>query len=150
MGNSESQVSKTVVSTINPPGIPSPVSIYSQVTSVPLSPSTKLITIAGQVPVAEDGTVPGTLAEQIDLCLSRVGICLSAVGGKIPDLIRLVYYVTQNAHDPETTPRVFMDRLSPWLGGHGPASCYIVVAGLSHPEYMVEFEASAVVASKNK
>ncbi|KAI0006806.1 Endoribonuclease L-PSP/chorismate mutase-like protein [Xylariaceae sp. FL0662B] len=137
------------VSTINPPGIFS-LPIYSQVTSVPLSASTKLVTVAGQVPVTEDGTVPSTLVEQIDLCLSKVGICLSAAGAKIQDMTRLVYYVTQNAHNPETTPRVFVDRLTPWLGGHGPASCYIVVAGLSHPEYMVEFEAMAVVTSQSE
>jgi enamine deaminase RidA (YjgF/YER057c/UK114 family) len=30
-----------------------------------------------------------------------------------------------------------------WCGGHAPAATYLVVAGLAHPDFLVEIEAVA-------
>lgn len=92
------------------------------------------------------GETPSSLEEQIALCLSKIEMCLEAVQGTVHHLTRLVYYMVE--HNPETTPAVLVEKVLPFLKGHKPASCYLVVKALSQSEFLCEFEAQAIVPRK--
>ena len=130
------------VQILDPPSLGPINPVYANITVAPLGPS-NLVTIAGQVATTPSGSVPSTLEEQIDLCLSKLETCLSAVNGTVQNLTRLVYYFVE--HNPDTTPQLITQKALAWLKGHRPASCYLVVKSLSKPEFLCEFEAMAVV-----
>lgn len=103
-----------------------------------------MITIAGQPPVDPNGNTPDTLAEQIDLCLSRLSTCLTEAKAKKHDMIRLMYYFTEKAWEDPKALDLVTEKVMPWLDGHRPASCLLVVKSLSVPQFMCEFEAQAI------
>lgn len=135
-------MSNPLVKVLDPPSLGPTNPVYSNITIVSIG-DIKLVTIAGQVATTPTGEIPSTLEAQIDLCLSKVGTCLSAVGATVHDMTRLVYYFVE--HDPKTTPALITEKVKPFLQGHRPASCYLVVQSLSRPEFLCEFEAVAVV-----
>lgn len=134
-----------LVSTIDPPSLGPPNPVYAHITSVALSDTVTLITIAGQVAVGPKGNIPGTLGEQIDLCLARLKTCLAATDASVHDMTRFMYYITESAFADEGALSLVVEKVTPWLDGHRPASCFLVVKSLSRPEFMCEFEAQAVV-----
>ena len=56
-----------------------------------------------------------------------------------------MYYFTERAWEEEDALKLVIEVVGKWLGGHRPASCLLVVKGLSQPEFLCEFEAQAVV-----
>lgn len=119
--------------------------LYSNITTVQLSPTTSFITIAGQAATGADGTIPKSLPEQIDLCLSKLSVCLREAGATPRDLTKLTYYITERAWEEEDAMKVLLRHVGPWLEGHRPASSLLVVRRLSRPEFLCEFEGQAVV-----
>lgn len=128
----------------DPPSLGPANPVYANITTVPLSPSATLITVAGQVATRPDGTIPSTLPEQIDLCLSKLETCLSSVDAKIENLTRFMYYFTENAFQGKETLDLVIEKVGAWLKGHRPASCFLVVKSLSRKEFFCEFEGMAV------
>ena len=135
----------SLVQTIDPQSLGPGHPLFANVTAVPLSPTVKFITISGQVATQTDGRVPKGLRAQMELCLSKVATCLEASGARIEDMTRLMYYFTERAWNQEDALKVVMDTAAPWLQGHRPASCCLIVKSLSEPQYLCEFEAQAVV-----
>ena len=131
-----------LVQVLDPPSLGPSNPVFANITIVPIG-DIKLVTISGQPASTASGDVPPSLDEQIDLCLSRIGTCLSAVGATVHDLTRLVYYFVE--HDPKTTPALITEKAMAFLNGHRPTSCYLVVKSLSTPEFLCEFEATAIV-----
>lgn len=141
------------VEPLDPPSFKHPNPLYSSYTSVQLSPTSKLITIAGQV--AEDpvtNAVPEGLPAQIDLCLSRISTILDHAGATKKDITRFMYYIAQPAIDKfdekeggGSALKVIAGKVGNWLEGHRPASCYMRVFGMSEDKYCCEFECMAVV-----
>lgn len=141
------------VELVDPPSFKHPHPLYASYTSVPLAPTTKLITVAGQV--AQDpitNAVPQGLAAQIDLCLSRISAILDHAGATKKDITRLMYYIAQPAVDELESKegegaalKVIGGKVGAWLEGHRPASCYLRVFGMSDPKFCCEFECMAVV-----
>lgn len=137
---------------IDPPALGPGHPLYAHITSVPIGGST-LLTIAGQVPrippTKENPhphpSAPSGLRAQMELCLSRLSICLEASGAKVTDLTRLMYYFTERAWEEEDAMKLVTEVVGKWLGGHRPASVLLVVKGLSQPEFLCEFEGQAVV-----
>lgn len=123
-------------------GPPHPSGVFSNITTVHVG-DTNFVTIAGQIADSPTGETPSTIEEQIAVCLSKLKRSLEAVHGTVHHLTRLAYYMVE--HVPETTPGLPVEQVLPWLEGHKPASCYLVVKALSKPEYLCEFEAQAVV-----
>lgn len=136
------KMSSRLVETLDPSSLGPSNPVYANVTTVPIG-DMNFVTIAGQVATTPTGEVPSSLEEQIDLCLSKLETCLSAVHGTVHHLTRLVYYFVE--HNPETTPGLITEKAKAFLDGHRPASCYLVVKALSKPEFLCEFEAVAVV-----
>ena len=144
----------SLVKTLDPPslGIPNPA--YAAITAAQLSPTASLYTIAGQV--AEDpvnGSVPPGFAEQIDLCLRRIDLCLEYIGATKADMTRFIYYIRQGAIDDYDKGKgkgsardVLTGKAMAWLEGNRPASCYCRSYGMSDDIYHCEFEAMVVIA----
>jgi enamine deaminase RidA (YjgF/YER057c/UK114 family) len=142
------------VKIIDPPTLGKPNPLYAAITAAPLSPSSTLYTISGQV--AEDpstGTVPAGLAAQLPICLQRIDLCLEHIGAKKTDVIRLMYYIRQGAvEEYEATEgkgaglKLIGGEVGKWLEGHRPASCYNRSFGMSEDRYACEFEAMVVLS----
>ncbi|KAH8810717.1 Endoribonuclease L-PSP/chorismate mutase-like protein [Xylogone sp. PMI_703] len=137
----------------DPPQFAAPHPLYSSFTTVPLSPTTNLVTISGQV--AEDietGETPSDLASQVDLCLYRLSACLESAGAGKKDIIRFMYYISQRAvkefdekEGEGQAVRLIGGKAGKWLEGHRPASCFLRVFGMSDDKFLCEFECMAVV-----
>ena len=93
------------------------------------------MTIAGRVPTRSDGSVPPTLAEQMDLCFAKIKACLEAADGSVKDLPRVIYYVV--AYNPDKTYELVVEKSTGFLQGHRPASCFLGVQILSRKEFCV-------------
>jgi enamine deaminase RidA (YjgF/YER057c/UK114 family) len=62
-------------------------------------------------------------------------------GGMIKrDVVKLTVFVTQPGPEALAVYRTLRDE---WLEGHAPTATYLVVAGLAHPDFLVEIEAIA-------
>lgn len=73
--------------------------LYAHITSIPISLECTLHNTSGQVPIPDSiyGTtsIPTTLSEQIDICLSRISLCLGHLGAKISDIAVLKYFMVE-------------------------------------------------------
>ncbi|KAF2168089.1 hypothetical protein M409DRAFT_21534 [Zasmidium cellare ATCC 36951] len=126
--------------------------IYSAMTAVPLSPHTTQYYISGQTGVdPTTNELPPDLESQLDNVLKRLSICLDYIGAKKTDLATFHYYFRQPAvedldgRELEGARKVVHSKVSPWLEGHRPASCYSRTFGMSHPKFLCEISATAVV-----
>ena len=139
---------------IDPPALGASNALFAAITAVPLSSTSTLYTISGQV--AEDpvtGRTPPDLSSQLDICLRRLDICLTPVDAKKTDITRFMYYIKQSAIDDldgqqgnGTALKLIVEKAGKWLKGHRPASCYNRVFGMSDDKFLCEFEAMVVLA----
>lgn len=98
--------------------------------------------IAGQLARDRDGNLVGRgdMRAQIEQVGKNLQQCLAAAGAKLDDLVKTTTYVTDIEEffkHAETRMRYF----SPAL----PTSTTVEVRRLSHPDFMVEVEAVAVI-----
>ncbi len=121
---------------INPPDIAAPVSRYSQGVSAPQS--ARWLHVSGQVGVAPDGRLLDGFAAQMERSLLNLLAVLAADGMTVSNLVKITVFITR-ASDIAVY-REIRDRL---LAGHPPASTLLIVAGLAHPDYLVEIEGVA-------
>ena len=117
----------------DPPG-------YSQIIKV--TDAKALLFLAGQVPYAMDGGVAhvGDFKAQARQVFGAVKAHLEAAGGKLTDVVKITTYLTDVRYRMDF--RVVRDE---FFGVRGPASTMIEVSSLSHPDYMIEIEAIAVI-----
>lgn len=120
---------------------------YSHICSTPLLPTSKLITIAGQIGRFGDpssgNTTPSSFLEQVSIALQNVQTCLEAAGAKKTDIVQVKQYVVDIAgHDYKGRVELYVE----WMGGHKPPSTLIGVQGLATKELLYEIEVMAVVS----
>ena len=65
---------------------------------------------------------------------------VEAAGGTLADVVKITTYVTDVRYRLDF--RVVRDE---FFGQRGPASTMVEVSSLSHPDYMIEVEAIAVI-----
>ena len=110
--------------------------------------------ISGQVPISDAiyGTtsIPTTLPEQIDICLSRISLCLDHLGARIIDIAVLKYFMVERFYEYEGNEglETVGAKVGSWLKGHRPASTLLVVKGLSQREFACEFEATVYLGKQ--
>lgn len=107
-----------------------------------------LVFVSGLVPRDRDGNNigKGDMAAQIRQIGENLRLSLEAAGGSLKDLVRVCIYVT----DIDEFFR-HVDVRQQYLGEALPTSSTIGVSRLSHPDFMVEIEAFAVLdESKEK
>jgi 2-iminobutanoate/2-iminopropanoate deaminase len=100
--------------------------------------ATRWLHIAGQVGIKPDGTLAQGFAAQTERCWANLFAVLAGAGMTKRDLVKITVFVT--APDRVALYREIRDRV---LEGHAPAATYLVVAGLAHPDYLVEIEGVA-------
>ena len=117
----------------DPPG-------YSQ--AIKVTGAQTILFLAGQVPYEMDGTVKhrGDFRGQARAVFGAVKALVEAGGGNLANVVKITPYVTDVRYRLDF--RVVRDEV---FGQKGPASTMVQVASLSHPDYMIEVEALAVV-----
>ena len=81
------------------------------------------------------------IAKQVNQALDNLETVLQQAGLSLANVVRLNYYTTDMAAFLKAGP-VFGPRLA--MAGCKPSSTLLAVAGLFHPDVMIEIEATAV------
>ena len=124
----------------SPDDLPAPAG-YSHVVTIPAG---RLVWTSGQVAMGPDRSMAaaGDWEAQTRLALENVGRALAAAGTSWPDVVKLTFFVV----DVSALPTIravrdeFVDTASP------PTSSLVQVAGLFHPDLLLEVEAVAHLA----
>ena len=132
------------VDTLNPPSMPTPVGLYS---NLGITSGGRLAFIAGQLAVAEDGTIvgEGDIDTQIERCFRNIELALEALGAGWPQLVKMTTYVTSDdaiADFYRVRERLFATFFP---NRAYPPNTLLVVKRLVRPEFMVEIEGVAMV-----
>ncbi|RDW56518.1 hypothetical protein BP5796_13159 [Coleophoma crateriformis] len=138
-------MSSTGRQVFNPESLPSLHPSYSHISVTPLQPTSKLITIAGQVALdASTNTIPSSFGDQVELALANVKTCLDAAGAKITDIINVRQYIVNiTEHDYATRVALY----GKFMDGHKPPNTLVGVQGLAKKEFLFEIEVMAVLSS---
>lgn len=132
--------------TFNPPGHNTFAPTYSHISSISISPTSTLISIAGQVGHdSTTNTIPPTLAEQCTLAFANVDKCLAAAGAKKEDIVQVRQYVVNLLRDGEGQDIEGPRRYAEWMGGLKPPSTRLGVQTLAHKDLLYEIEVVCVV-----
>jgi enamine deaminase RidA (YjgF/YER057c/UK114 family) len=109
---------------------------YSHTVSIPRG---RLVWTSGQVPMDAERSVPAGWEAQTRLVFGNVGRALRAAGADWPDVVKLTIFAV-DVSELETIRAVrdeFVDTAKP------PTSSLVQVAGLVHPDWLIEVEAVA-------
>ena len=113
---------------------------FSQAMEVPEG---RRIMLSGQVGVdAQERTVGPGVAEQTATALDNVEKVLAAVGGDLSHVIMLRLYIVESAREQQEP---IAEALRQRFPHNPPPSSWIIVSGLSLPQWLIEIEAEAVV-----
>lgn len=146
---------------INPSTVRSPPASYSHVRVTPLGAGSNLITIAGQVGVNPDGSIPESASEQSEIALRNVVKCLTAAGATVEDVVRVVSRLRVTGRCASLTRQVvYLPRFQPGgpqrlpsyeevLGVHRPPLTVIGVETLGRKTLEIEIEVTAVTSPKS-
>lgn len=129
-------MAKTVHRHGNPAGVPQPASRYSQLVAV--EPGRQWIFLSGQVGVRADGSLPADAAGQMRQVWENLLAVLRSESLGPEHLVRINVFLTRRELIP-----LFREARDAVLQGAEPASTLVVVAGLAHPDWVVEIEAVA-------
>lgn len=146
----------------DPPKHPALAASYSQISTVPLSASTTLVTIAGQVGHDYNnpaGSIPASFPEQIRLALRNIETCLAAAGATKRDIVGARQYVVRMSQLHAGDVRLREDIVAKWWGKDRaglkpPPDTVVGVESLAPTggkrEYLFEMEVTAVVGREEE
>lgn len=123
----------------NPETVAAPLGRYTHIVEVPAGSG--LVFVSGQVPVAPDGSVPSTLAQQADQVYANIVAVLAAKGVPPQNIIKLTTFYVET-DDPDDSVRKARAK---HLGEHRPASTAVCVRALVDPRWKIEIDAIAVM-----
>jgi enamine deaminase RidA (YjgF/YER057c/UK114 family) len=125
---------------INPEDLPTPATY----THVVIARGSRMVFIAGQEPEDEHGNIVGRgdLTVQARQVFSNIGRALSAAGARPEQVTKLTIFVA--GYRREHLPVIEAGRLA-LFGDHKPADTLVGVESLSHPDYLIEVEAVAII-----
>jgi enamine deaminase RidA (YjgF/YER057c/UK114 family) len=100
------------------------------------------IYIAGQVPVAPDGSIVGVdnPAAQAEQIYQNLQTALASVGASVRDVVKTTTYIV----NPDSIDAVREARTR-YFGENPPTSTLLVISRLARPEFLIEIEAIAYV-----
>ncbi len=90
---------------------------------------------------AEEIVGPGDVAAQTHQCIRNIEAVLKSVGGRLEDITSVTTYFT----DRSQLPDIQKVRTAYFDSATAPASTSIMVAGLGHPDFLVELAPIAVI-----
>jgi enamine deaminase RidA (YjgF/YER057c/UK114 family) len=104
----------------------------------------RTVFLSGQTSVDGDGNPlhAGDMARQIGQALDNVETVLRNAGLTMANVVRLNYYTCDLARFMDGGVQAATERLA--KSGCKPSSTLLVVAGLFHPDILIELEATAV------
>ncbi|OCW27626.1 hypothetical protein C9382_08590 [Pseudomonas aylmerensis] len=116
---------------------------FSQALEVP---DGRRILLSGQVGVdAEECTIGLGIAEQTATALDNIEKILAEVGGGLAHVVMLRLYIVESAREQqEPIAQALRERFP----HNPPPSSWIIVSGLSLPQWLIEIEAEAVIARR--
>lgn len=128
--------------TFNPTNLPPWAPTYAQISRVPISSTTDLISFAGQ-PGGNPTTksIPSSLGEQVSAALANVDVCLQAVGATKQDIVQVRQYVVNLLPQDSARAKVYAE----WIGEAKPPSTLVGVSGLADQRMLFEIEVICVV-----
>ena len=101
------------------------------------------ILLSGQVGVdADERTVGPGIAEQTATALDNIEKVLAAAEGDLSHVIMLRLYIVESARDQQEPIAAALRERFP---DNPPPSSWIIVSGLSLPEWLIENEAEALI-----
>lgn len=101
------------------------------------------ILLSGQVGVdADERTVGPGIAEQTATALDNIEKVLAAAEGDLSHVIMLRLYIAESARDQQEPIAAALRERFP---ENPPPSSWIIVSGLSLPEWLIEIEAEALI-----
>jgi len=108
-----------------------------------LTPVGRMLHLSGQTPQAEDGSTVGVgdITAQAEKVLGNIKALVEQAGGSLADVCRIVVYIVDRADLPAV-----MEARRRVLPEPYPATTAIVAAALGNAEWLVEIEATAVLA----
>ena len=113
---------------------------FSQALEVPEG---RRILLSGQVGVdAQERTVGPGIAEQTATALDNIEKVLAAAEGDLSHVIMLRLYIVESARDQQEPIAAALRERFP---NNPPPSSWIIVSGLSLPEWLIEIEAEALI-----
>ena len=121
---------------LNTESMPKPASNYVQAVEM-ATPGRRLI-ISGQIGVTPDGNMLEGYRDQARQAWQNAFAALAAADMQIADIVAIRVYDV--APGDVAAYREIRDAC---LEGHAPASTYVVVAGLAHPDLLTEIEVEA-------
>lgn len=124
---------------LNPLTAPAPFSRYSQAVLAP--ENCRWLYISGQVGCDLERNIAEGFEAQAELAWANLVAVLTAGGMSVQDLVKVTILLTR-ASDVAAS-RVIRDHA---LLGAEPASTLMIVAGLAHPDLLIEVEAIAAKA----
>ncbi|MDF1610338.1 RidA family protein [Hoeflea sp. YIM 152468] len=120
----------------NPDSMAKPASNYVQAVEM-VSPGRRLL-ISGQIGVTPDGQMRDGYRAQAEQAWRNGLAAVAACNMKPSDIVAIRVYDV--APGDVTAYREIRDQV---LEGHAPASTYVIVAGLAHPDLLTEIEIEA-------
>ncbi len=123
----------------NPAELAPPFSPYSHTVEAPAG--VRWLHISGQVGVRPDGSLSEGGAGQMEQTWRNLLAALADADMGPHDLVKVTGYLTR----PDEVP-LYREVRDSLLGGAQPASTLLLVAGLAHPDWLVEIEAVAAKA----
>jgi enamine deaminase RidA (YjgF/YER057c/UK114 family) len=112
--------------------------------AVEVMPGARLLFIGGQNGTDASGSVVGdTVAAQTTQALANVQTAVEAAGGSLADIAKWTILVTEDA-EIGAGFAAFQEFWNPSVAP--PAITVEIVAGLAHPDFLVEIEAVAAIS----
>lgn len=108
-----------------------------------IDPYARLVYVGGQNAVNVDGEIVGdNISDQTVQAMNNVVAALEACGASLKDVFKMTIYIVQGQPLQEgfMAAQQFQD-----LSTHPPTISGIFVAGLAHPDFLIEIEAVAAV-----
>jgi 2-iminobutanoate/2-iminopropanoate deaminase len=125
---------------VNPTDMYAPTWQFSQAVKVT---GGTFVFVSGIMGYRPDGVMPAGIVAQAEGAFGNLRTVLRAAGGDLDDIVKVTVFVGEeySAHRDElreVRARFFPDAY--------PASTLVQVAGFANPEYLIEIEATAVLA----
>jgi enamine deaminase RidA (YjgF/YER057c/UK114 family) len=105
-----------------------------------------VVHLTGQVAFDENEAIvgPGDVGAQTHQCIRNIATVLAEVGGLLDDVVSVTTYFTDRSQLP-----IIQEVRSRYFGADtAPASTSVMVAGLGHPDFLVELTAIAAIPAE--